>query len=450
MTYKPLLQKFLGNNSTLYSATPNTPTVKIPVNSGVGGGQYTPSSTPVISSAGATGTKPTNITPPQKSNLPPAGKAFVQAQVSSNSPNFPSQTSSTQGNPDTGSKTDSPTPETPQAPSTPSATDTAFSEYIRSLQPSAGVTNAKTAYNDFIANQSKSIAGLEGQGRGIPLSIVRGEQEKLKNQTDPEATRLQNAIGIAQDSATAISNANKAKYDYEVGKKTEAKTATTDTKPFDVGDHTYAFNPITGKYEDQGINTKTTASSEGFTLSPGEVRFDANGKQIASGGAKPQTQAQETAQIAKTEKETAAQQSASQSIGIVNNLLSGDRYKSISGATQTGSIPFFGDRTAVNEYDQLQGLLKLGVRSLLKGQGAVSDYEGKILGQAASSLSRLTSEGEMKKALQKVRGVLKTNNGQTTTVNVTNPKTGETIKGADLSGAEIYHLISEGNTIDYQ
>jgi len=159
--------------------------------------------------------------------------------------------------------------------------------------------------------------------------------------------------------------------------------------------------------------------------------------------------AQETKAIAQQEKEIATQQSASQSIGIVNNLLSDNRYKSISGATQTGMIPFLGDRAAVNEYNQLQGLLKLGIRSLLKGQGAVSDYEGKVLGEASSSLSRLTKESEMKVGLQKVRGVLKTNNGQTTSVDVKNSQTGEIIKGVDLSGAEIYQLTIDGNLINY-
>lgn len=199
------------------------------------------------------------------------------------------------------------------------------------------------------------------------------------------------------------------------------------------------------KEKDQDIEQQ---KADSYTLSPGETRFE-NGKEIASGGPKPLTAAQEAKQIADKDKEQQAQQTASQALGIINGLINGNRYKAISGAVQTGSIPFIGDRAAVGEYDQLQGLLKLGVRSLIKGQGSVSDYEGKILGQAASSLSRLTDEGQFKQALQKVRGVLKTNNGQTTTVSVTNPETGETIT-ADLSGSEIYHLVSDGNTVEYQ
>ena len=145
----------------------------------------------------------------------------------------------------------------------------------------------------------------------------------------------------------------------------------------------------------------------------------------------------------------AQQQQSSMAINNINNLLKDNRYQSISGALQTGSIPFLGDRAAVNEYNQLQGILKLGIRSLIKGQGQISDYEGKILAESASSLSRLTNESEMKDALLKARGVLKTTNGQTTPVDVTNPETGETISG-ELSGPEIYQLVSEGNSIKYK
>jgi len=96
----------------------------------------------------------------------------------------------------------------------------------------------------------------------------------------------------------------------------------------------------------------------------------------------------------------------------------------------------------------LKALLALGARSLLKGSGAVSDYESKVLNESTSALSRLTNQGQMKEALNKVRGVLKTNNGQITSVTVTNPETGEEIN-ADLSGAEIYQLVSDGNIISY-
>lgn len=431
------------------------------------------SSSPVPSNVGATSTKPTTITPPKTSSnpltiqLPDSGQKYVQSQLSPTDPTNKYNTQTGQLNTSYSGYTapsdpNTPTPNPTQnpTPSAPSATDAAFAEYIKSLQPSSAVTSAQSAYNDYVANQKTSISGLEGQGRGIPLSIVRGEQEKLLNQTQPEATRLQNDIGIAQDSASAISNAAKAKADYSLSKDSLARQSNKDAlalkKPFSVGDNTYEYNPTTGQYENKGNNQSTTTSANsGFTLSPGESRYDANGKLIASGGPKPLSQAQETAQIANNEKQTAAQQSASQSIGIVNNLLQGDVYKNITGAAQGplglpfGTLGIF-NQQAVNQYDQLQGLLKLGIRGLIKGQGAVSDYEGKILGQAASSLGRNLSNEDFKQALLKIRGTLQTNNGGETLV-IVKDKNGKALGPATpLSGQDIYNAINDGNAIEYQ
>jgi len=120
-------------------------------------------------------------------------------------------------------------------------------------------------------------------------------------------------------------------------------------KPLQIGDNYY--DPSTGqlisskaeagfslspgevRYDSKGNKiAEGAAKNEAFNLSPGENRYDSTGKLIASGGPKPITQAQETAAIAKTEKEQAAQQSASQSIQLENNLLNDNRYESISGA----------------------------------------------------------------------------------------------------------------------
>lgn len=83
----------------------------------------------------------------------------------------------------------------------------AYQDYINTLNPSSDVTNAQNAYNDYTANQSKSVAGLAGKDAGVPLSIVRGQQAQLLAQTQPEAQRLQNQIGINQSAQTAKTNA---------------------------------------------------------------------------------------------------------------------------------------------------------------------------------------------------------------------------------------------------
>lgn len=418
----------------------------------------------ISSNAGATGTTGTVIKPPTIKS--PAAQTFINSQLPpKNADGSYTSTGGATIGADGKIITSAPQPTnittgTSSTDSTPNATDTAFAAYLKSLQPSADVTNAKTAYNYFIANETKSVNGLEGQGRGIPLTLVRGQEEKLKNQSDPEATRLQNAIGIAQDDQTNTTNATKALYDYQTNKDKNATTsagdAITNNKPFAVGDDTYAYNSTTGQYDKTGTNKTASTSAGGFSLSPGENRYDASGKLIASGGPKPLSQAQETAQIANTDKEKAAQQSASQSIGLVNNLLSGDVYKNITGVSQgplglpignLGTLGIFNQK-AVNDYDQLQGLLKLGIRGLLKGQGAVSDFEGRILGQAASDLGRNLSNGDFKQALLKIRGVLQTNNGGDTNV-IVKDKNGKTIGQGALTGQDIYDAVNDGNTIEY-
>ena len=95
-----------------------------------------------------------------------------------------------------------------------------------------------------------------------------------------------------------------------------------------------------------------------------------------------------------------------------------------------------------------QSTASLGARSLLKGSGAVSDYEAKVLENSTSSLGRNLGEAEFQKALLTVRGVLKTNQGLETEVKVTNPQTGEVVT-TSASGQEIYSLVTEGNTIEY-
>lgn len=380
------------------------------------------------STVGATSTKP--VPQPQVASSP-AKTAFVNSLASQNINGVtPNPTLSENSiNPDQ--------PQTPPPPDPNASYRSAFDEYIKSLKPSDAETRSAKSLSDLkLQNQQEYDAALERPGETIGSAAGEGARvnRNYSYAIDAESNRLNALTG----NQTANNDANKARVDFE-------KSLLGDQKPFQAGDTTYQYDPATGQYK--SISKKADANA-GFTLSPGENRYDAEGKLIASGGVKPPTQAQETAAIAKTEKEQATQQSTTQSLGLINSLLSGDRYKAISGATQTGSIPFLGDRAAVNEYDQLQGLLKLGVRSLIKGQGAVSDYEGKVLGQAASSLSRLTSESQFKEALQKVRGVLQTNNGGETDV-IIKDKNGKVLGQGSLNGDDIYEAINDGNTVEY-
>lgn len=156
---------------------------------------------------------------------------------------------------------------TSQAPTvgTPSVKDSyieAMKAYATTQAKDQGITDARKAYNDYVANQAKSIAGLEGKGLGTPLQIVRGQQEKLLRQTQPEAQRLQGEVGIAQDSQRNLLESLKSGIDMNKNlldlnhqelqdKKTLASEERLANPAFELsaGQNRYQYNPTTKGYE---------------------------------------------------------------------------------------------------------------------------------------------------------------------------------------------------------
>lgn len=300
--------------------------------------------------------------------------------------------------------------------SKPDPTRAAFDQYLASLQPDENLTRATKSLADFdlqsMKDQEKALDS------GETLGFAAGEAQRVNRNNQFERIARANTVDSLKGVFDSKSNAAKARLDFE-------------------------------KFLTE--NEQKGGSGDAFTLSPGESRYDASGNLIASGGPKPLSQAQETANLAKTEKEEVAQQQASQTIGLVNGLLGGN-YKGITGAGQSPLNLVGGigkDATAINQYNQLQGLLKLGIRGMLKGQGAVSDYEGRLLGQAASALGRNLGNEEFAQALKTIRGVLQTNNGLETQVTVKD-KNGNIIGQGLLNGNDIYEAVNDGNIVEYQ
>lgn len=136
---------------------------------------------------------------------------------------------------------------------------------------------------------------------------------------------------------------------------------------------------------------------------------------------------------------------------LMNNVQITDRilgnYKAISGiAGGMFAIPFTEGWKTSNEYAQLKGLLSLDKRQLLKGQGAISDYEFKILSEAASSINRLSSEEDFRKELVRIRGAFTTAAGEKAQVKVSK---GSDSKTGFLTRDEITSAIAQGYIVDY-
>lgn len=85
--------------------------------------------------------------------------------------------------------------------------------------------------------------------------------------------------------------------------------------------------------------------------------------------------------------------------GITGNFQIGDSISNIP-ANFIDSLTGRKAQSTKNIYDQLQGMLSLDNISKLKGTGAISDAEFKVLSQAASRLGRNLSDTDFRKTLE--------------------------------------------------
>lgn len=122
---------------------------------------------------------------------------------------------------------------------------------------------------------------------------------------------------------------------------------------------------------------------------------------------------------------------------------------SITGVGQN-PLNFLGisNQEAINKFNQLKSSLSLENRQKLKGQGSVSDFEGKMLDRASSALGRNLPNDALTRELNRIKGVFTTAAGLEADVTVTSPS-GEKINST-ASRDEIDKLIAEGNDVDYR
>lgn len=90
-------------------------------------------------------------------------------------------------------------------------------------------------------------------------------------------------------------------------------------------------------------------------------------------------------------------------LDVVDELLGRD-VEPITGVLQIrANIPGTDAALTKNLYDQLKGILSLENRQQLKGSGAISDFEFKVLSQASTALDRNLSAKDFKKVLNDIK-----------------------------------------------
>jgi len=141
-------------------------------------------------------------------------------------------------------------------------------------------------------------------------------------------------------------------------------------------------------------------------------------------------------------------------INLVNSLLQNPDARRITGVLQgkIGGQLLGGGTTglAKNQYNQLVAKLSLGARQLLKGSGAISDFESKVLRDSTSAIKRNLPDEQFLYQLKQIRGALTSNAGLPVVITLTNPNTGKKTEPFQTTRDGLSQAIADGLIIEYQ
>tara|TARA_R100001530_G_scaffold136250_1_gene116013 strand:+ start:1163 stop:2887 length:1725 start_codon:yes stop_codon:yes gene_type:complete len=161
-------------------------------------------------------------------------------------------------------------------------------QLLGTIAPSAQELAIQRQIADLTGATRLGVSGLEGQGRAIPLSLIRGQQGLLQEQGQIQQQTLQQQLAIQQAARQAQSNVALAQLGFSnediaairEREAAAAEAAATQATPFEFGGNLVRFNPATGQVE---TVSEGPVTGDPFTLGEGQQRFDAQGNLIAAG-----------------------------------------------------------------------------------------------------------------------------------------------------------------------
>lgn len=159
--------------------------------------------------------------------------------------------------------------------------------------------------------------------------------------------------------------------------------------------------------------------------------------------------AESQAKISPTTGETVVTESFSR-VNDINNVLQNPNFDQAFGVQGLYStlIPGSPAQTVKAQVQQVIDSAALAARSKLKGQGAVSDFEGQMLKNAQTELKFAQNASDARQALAKIRGAITTSSGGMAPVLIIN--TDGTSKSGMADSNMINEAIKQGYTVKYQ
>ena len=413
---------------------------------------------------GSNSVAPKAVTVPNPLAPAPAPKSTtpaVNTQISGSNPFSNSNYTPTFSNPSSA----------PVAPTTPAPTAPPATGYVNTPPPTANGTTQNTqlaelqkallgTYNQTpeekqaqdalvaLAQQQADLSGAFRSGTNkigeqpIVLDLLRGQQQALQKQYEGQVGALADqAKPLEVQLANLVANReqqNKAlttEYGFasEEQKRQDAiqQAQASGNKPIEVGGSLLQLNPQTGQYE--VIYKAPSEDANGFTLSEGQIRYDANGNPIAMGGDKstngsapdvksingvdsqynPATGTWDPVMTSgSTPKAQAQLQTIDTLLSSVDSVLNHPGLNSRVG--WQGSLPAV-PGTAGADFDSRLDFMKaqlgkMGVE-LLKGLGAMSEGERDAMTKSFSTISKTQSETEFKTELNRIKEVFNKQKG---------------------------------------
>jgi len=258
------------------------------------------------------------------------------------------------------------------------------------------------------------------------LADIQSNQEKMNKEARDRYEKLLDApgglkAGAEQSAGLDRRRSNQELADIALQESAAARTAAVQSgayqnyqdankkEGFSLGkdQSRYEYNPETGSYETVGGGQYGETTTSGSYTQGSNPTIDSYIKAIQDGTAKigdipdeyKDMVMQGLSGSAKPQSEI-----SKQAVSVIGELLTNPKLDRIFGPADQFVGGMFGDAAlAKNKYDQLKGLLSLDNIKYLKGTGAISDAEQKLLANAASALGRNLGNTQARQVLTQLR-----------------------------------------------
>lgn len=354
------------------------------------------------------------------------------------------------------------TPMTPEAPSTNPMTPPvpsigreeitkAEETYRKNLGLSDEELKTQEELDNIISSRDMGIVGKENML--APMQSILGEQANIEKRANTLAEPLERKLARLQ--AQRLASAEMSKFsldridktiDRETGQAKDIRTEAESARRFgvetDLSKQKLAEDKRRADLEYAVSEKKFAEDQRRYGLD-----YALKAREVAVKEKEAATSALKAGAEAGTIGNGTITPESGSALQLINEII--PKAGEISGIIRSGRFTGTSDKL-----QQLTSNLSVNARKLIKGQGAVSDFEAKILQDSTNALGSGYLSGKMSQTyieqeLKKIRGVINANAGLPVVVSVTDPQSGQ-VKRGELYRNDIYDAASKGYIIKYE